>query len=102
MEEALTKLIGEGPAIPAVRLLGGVDRLLAAHITAGNLVPSSRKKRGLFGCNCPFYFARLYRNTHTDNLFDPLSIMDFPSLYLISGLAAHVNPITCCLVRPVI
>lgn len=51
MEAALTKLIGEGTAIPAIfiggRLLGGVDRLLAAHIT-GNLVPQLKEAGALW------------------------------------------------------
>lgn len=51
MEKALTKLTGEKSAIPAVfiggRLLGGVDRLLAAHIS-GNLVPQLKEAGALW------------------------------------------------------
>lgn len=51
IEEALTKLVGETPAIPVVfvggKLVGGVDRLVAAHIS-GNLIPQLKEAKALW------------------------------------------------------
>lgn len=51
MEEALMKMVGERLAIPAVfvggKLVGGVDRLLAAHIS-GNLIPQLKDAGALW------------------------------------------------------